>query len=124
MTFSTLALLTGLACAGLGLGFLLSPPGMLRPWGLAAEPATSLLSRRIGAIYLGLAVMLVFGHDAPPSALRTAVSACFALATALLAGLGLFELRAGTASRGILVAVGVETAMALGFGSVIVAGAP
>lgn len=122
MSFSTLALLTGLACGGLGLGFLFSPPGMLRPWGLSAAPASSLLSRRIGAVYLGLALLLVLGRGAPPSDLRTAVSACFALSTALLAALGLFELRSGNASRGILVAVGVETAMALGFTFVMLAG--
>ncbi len=124
MTFSIIALLTGIACAGLGLGFLLTPAGMLRPWGLTADPGSSLLSRRIGAVYLGLALLLVLGRAAPPSELRTAVSACFGLSTALLAGLGLFELRAGTASRGILLSVAVEIAMALSFGALVVGGSP
>ena len=62
---------------------------------------------------------MFLGKSAPPSELRFAVCAGFTLITGLLAGLGLFELKARRASAGILVSVSVETLLAAGFASVL-----
>ena len=99
MSFLILATVTASACLLLGLGFLGAGAAMLRQWGQDAPPAALLMSRRIGAVYLGLSLMLLLGRAAPPSELRTALCAGFALATALLAGLGSSELLRAARAR-------------------------
>jgi hypothetical protein len=70
------------------------------------------ICRRLGAIYLGLAIVFFFGRDAAPSDLRSALCLGVAVASALLAGLGLFERWARRVSSGILVPALVEIALA------------
>jgi hypothetical protein len=112
MSFAAMSLITALATLGLGLGFLLAPAAMLKPWGLPNPTAAAVISRRIGAVYLGLAVMLSLarGGDA-----QTAIALGVAVATGLLALTGLNELRLGNVSKGIFVAVVVETLLTAGF---------
>lgn len=103
------------AASVLGLGFLLAGPFMLKQWGLDAGPTGLVLARRIGAIYLGLAVMMIGGRSASPSTLRSAVASGAATFLALLAVLGIYEFRSKRVSTGIAVSVVVETALAVGF---------
>ena len=74
------------------------------------------MGRRIGALYLGLALMFLLGRTAAPSDLRSAVCLGMSVASALLAGLGLYERRAGRVSSGIVVPAIVEVIFAAGFG--------
>lgn len=119
MTFSLVALITALATLGLGLGFLFASPFMLKQWGLDHPPAAGLVSRRIGAVYLGISVLLFLVRSDPAASAVTAISAGVATATGLLAILGLIEMKSGRASAGILVAVAVEMLLTLGFLSVL-----
>ena len=64
------------------------------------------------AVYLGLAVMM---HLARLGDDQTAIVIGAATVTGLLAAIGVNELRLGTVSKGILVAVTVETLLAAGF---------
>jgi hypothetical protein len=112
MTFATMTLITALATLGLGLGFLFAPAVMVKPWGLDNPTAAAVMSRRIGAVYLGLAVMLYLTRDVEA---QTAISAGVAAATGLLALTGLNELRLGNVGKGILGAVVVETLLTAGF---------
>jgi hypothetical protein len=54
--------------------------------------------------------MLLLARSEPPSALRTAVCVGMFVALAVLAGLGLLELKAHGVGRGILVSAALEIA--------------
>ena len=123
MTFTLVATIAAVAATGLGLGNLFAPPFMMTQWGMfsyrtdpySLQPPTVFLSRRIGAIYLGLAVMFVVGRDAPPSRLRDAICVGFAIALALIALTGIIERAANRVSNGILVPTTFETLLAASF---------
>lgn len=115
MTFEILALIT--TCAGtlLGLGFMFAGRFMLKQWGMGATDASLVMCRRLGAVYLGLALLFFLGRSAGPSELRSAVCAGLGIAIGLLACLGLFELKSGRVSKGIFVSVVVETLLSTSF---------
>ena len=115
MTFKIMAYVTTIAGCILGLRFIFAGASVLEQWGIEATDGSLIVSRRIGALYLGLALMFFLGRTADPSELRSAVCLGIGGAIALLACLGLFELWAGRVSSGIIVPVIVETVLAAGF---------
>lgn len=82
---------------------------------MPAEPAALLVGRRLGAVYVGMAVLLLLVRSAPASDLRTGLCLGLALVMALLAATGLYEFAGQRAGRGILVSVAVEVLLAAGF---------
>lgn len=115
MSFIVVATAAAVASSVLGLGFLLAGPFMLKQWELDVGPTGLLLARRIGAIYLGLAVMMIGGRSAPPSTLRSAVAYGAGTFLALLALLGIYEYLSKRVGTGIAVSIVVETALAVCF---------
>lgn len=123
MTFTIVSTIAAVAATVLGLGNILTPKIMVTRPGLLSyridpsriEPPTVFLSRRIGAIYLGLAMMLVVGRDAPPSRLRDAVCVGFAIALTLIAITGLIERAAKRTGNGILMPTSLEIFLAVSF---------
>lgn len=115
MTFQILAYVMAVAGGLLGLRFIFAGASVLTEWGIASTDGALVICRRLGAVYLGLALMFFLGRNAPPSDLRSAVCLGLGAAVALLAGLGLFELRAGRAKAGIIRSAIVETVLAGGF---------
>jgi hypothetical protein len=115
MTFKIMAFVMTFAGCVLGLRFIFAGASILREWGIDATDGPLVMSRRIGALYLGLALMFFLGRTAPPSDLRSAVCLGIGGASALLACLGLFELWAGRVSAGIVVPAVVEAVLAAGF---------
>jgi hypothetical protein len=115
MTFKIMALVMTFAGCLLGLRFLFAAGSVLDEWGIEASAGSLVVSRRIGAIYLGLALMFFLGRAAAPSELRSAVCLVTGGAIALLACLGLFEFLAGRVSAGILRSVVGEAVLAAGF---------
>ena len=115
MTFQVMALIV--TCAGclLGARFIFAGGSVLKEWGIQETAGSLVVSRRIGAIYLGLAVMFFIGRAAAPSDLRSAVCLVTGGAIALLACLGLLEFRARRVSAGILRSVVAEAVLAAGF---------
>jgi hypothetical protein len=115
MTFKTMAFV--MTCAGclLGLRFVFAAGSVLHEWGIEATAGSLVVSRRIGAIYLGLALGFFLGRAAAPSDLRSAVCLVTGGALALLAGLGLFELLARRVGAGIFRSVVAEAVLAAGF---------
>jgi hypothetical protein len=115
MTFQIIALI--MTCGGcvLGVRFIFAGGGVLREWGLEATAGSLILFRRIGAIYLAVALMFFLGRGAAPSDLRSAVCLVTGGAIALLAGLGLFEFLARRVSVGVFRSVLGEAAIAAGF---------
>lgn len=115
MTFKIMSYVMAIGGCILGLRFLFVGASVLKEWGIAVTASPLVICRRLGVIYLGLALMFFLGRTAPPSELRSAVCLGIGAASALLAGLGLFELWAGRVNSGIVVPAIVEMALASGF---------
>jgi hypothetical protein len=115
MTFHVMALVMTVAGSLLGVRAIFAGGGLLREWGLEETSGSLILLRRIGAIYLALALMFFLGRTAGPSDTRLAVCLVSGGAIALLACLGLSELLARRASAGILRSVIAEAVLAAGF---------
>ncbi len=121
MNFNTVAIATSIAGLLLGIGWLFAGHLLLRRWGIETNPAGLLVCRRLGAVYVGIAVMLFLGRSAPPSDLRLAVCIGMLISLVLLAGLGLVEFKARRAGPAILASVVLEVILAGGFASVLLA---
>jgi len=119
MSFSIVAIATSIAGLILGIGWLFAGNLLHKRWRMASTAASLLIGRRLGAVYLGISVMLFLGRSAPPSDFRSAICAGMLMALAFLAGLGLFELKARRAGPGILVSVVLEIVLAVGFAWVL-----
>jgi hypothetical protein len=115
LTFKIMAYVMTVAGCVLGLRFIFAGASVLKEWGIEATDGPLVICRRLGALYLGLALMFFLGRTAAPSDLRSAVCLGIGGASALLACLGLFELWAGRVSSGIIVPAIVETVLAAGF---------
>lgn len=115
MTFKIMAYVMSIGGSVLGLRFLFAGASVLNEWGMAVADGPLVMGRRLGVLYLGLALMFFLGRGAPPSALRSAVCLGVGGASAALAALGLFERWAGRVQSGIVVPAIVEIVLASGF---------
>jgi len=116
MTFQIMAyIMTGAACL-LGLRFIFAAGGVLEEWGIEGTAGALIMFRRLGVIYLGLALMFFLGRNATPSDFRSAVCLVVGGAVALLACLGLSDFLAGRAKAGIFRSIAGEAALAAAFG--------
>ncbi len=111
MTFEILALVMTLACIVLGARFIFFGGGVLKEWGLEITTGALILFRRMGLMYLGLAVMFFLGRTAGPSDIRSAVCLVLGATAILLAGLGLYEFLARRARAGILRSAAAEAVL-------------
>jgi hypothetical protein len=123
VTFHTLALVTSIAALLLGAGWLAAGRFMLQRWRIEPSVGALLVGRRIGVIYLGVALLFFLVRSIESPELITIVSTFAALANALLAGLGVYEYRARRAGPAILVSVAFELALVVGFGRLLLTGA-
>ena len=123
MTFHTLALVTSIAALLLGAGWLAAGRFMLQRWRIEPSVGALLVGRRIGVIYLGVALLFFLVRSIESPELITIVSTFAALANAFLAGLGVYEYRARRAGPAILVSVAFELALVVGFGRLLLTGA-
>ena len=119
MSFHTLAILTCIAALLLATGWLFAGKLMLKRWRIEPSVGALLVGRRIGAVYLGVALLCFVVRSTNTPELITSVSLFAVLVNALLAGLGLYEYRAGRAGPAILVSVCVELLLLLGFGMLL-----
>ena len=116
MSFHALAIVTCIAAVLLGTGWLFAGRLMLKRWRIEPSVGALLVGRRIGAVYLGVALLCFLVRSTTSVELITSVSVFAVLVNALLAGLGIFEYRAQRAGPAILVSVAVELLLLLGFG--------
>ena len=119
MSFHTLSILTCIAALLLGAGWLFAGRLMLKRWRIEPTTGALLVGRRIGAVYLGVALLCFLVRSTTSAELITSVSLFAVLVNALLAGLGLYEYRARRAGPAILVSVAVELLLLLGFGTLL-----
>lgn len=116
MTFEIMAYVMAVGATILGLRFMVAGGSVLREWGLEVTDTPLIMCRRLGALYLALAVVFFLGRDTPASDLRSALCVGIGGGSALLAALGLVDLQAGRVTTGIVVPVIVEVVLAAGFG--------
>ncbi len=95
MSFYITAVATSIAALILGLGWLFAGTLLLKRWGLETNAAGLLVGRRLGVVYLAMALLLFLGRSAPPSELRSVVAIAMLVSLGLLALLGLIEFKAG-----------------------------
>jgi hypothetical protein len=115
MKFKTMAFITGIALLALGLGYFFFGAFIVGRWGVEATASVLLLARRIGCLYLGLALVFFLARKAPTSPARTALSAGAVVITLLLAGTGVCALALGHAGNGILISAAIELLLGFGF---------
>ena len=123
MSFYALAIVTCIAALLLASGWLFAGNLMLKRWRIEPSVGALLVGRRIGAVYLGVALLCFLVKSTTSPELITSVSLFAALVNALLAGLGLYEYRARRAGPAILVSVAIELLLLLGFGGLLLADA-
>lgn len=111
-----MAYVTGIAGVLLGVRFIVFGASVAKQWGIDPTSGVIVFERRLGALYLGLGILFFLGRDAAPSTLRSAVCLGVGAASAMLAGLGLFELAAKRVTSGIIVPAIIEIVLAAGFG--------
>jgi hypothetical protein len=121
MSFRVTALITAIVTSVLGVGYLAAGRILVGRWQIEPTGSVLLFGRRIGALYLGLAVMFFLARSAVASAERTALCSGAAVTCSLLAFLGLFEFSAGRAGAGILASVAVEFLLAVAYIRILVA---
>ncbi len=115
MKFKTVAVVTAVVAFILGLAYLFAGELVVGRWQIEPTDSVLLLGRRMGALYLGLSVILFLARSTPVSPARTALSAGAAVTLWLLVFLGVCELVAGHAGPGILASILVETVLALAY---------
>lgn len=115
MSFKTMAVVTAAVTLVLGVAYLVAGHLMVGRWQIEPTTGVLLLGRRMGALYIALAVMYFLARSTPASAARTALAAGAAVATGGLALLGIWERAVGHAGPFILGSVALETLLALGY---------
>jgi len=91
------------------------PNLLLSLWAVEFSEPVGFVSRRASPLFAGMGLMLLKLRNVGPCPARTAVSSGLMLTCLMLALLGIVELVIGHAGPGILLAVTVEIALALGF---------
>jgi hypothetical protein len=115
LTFEILALVMTIACIVLGARFIFFGGSVLKEWGLESTTGALILFRRMGLMYLSLALMFFLGRTAGPSEIRSAVCLVMGGTAILLAGLGLYEFLARRVSAGILRSAIAEAVLGAAF---------
>ncbi|MGF6208464.1 hypothetical protein HKK52_05045 [Pseudomonas sp. ADAK2] len=115
LSFRTLSTFTAALCFVLALVWGLMPDQLLAVWSIEYSSAAGLVARRSAVLFAALGVMFYLVRNEAPSATRSALSNGFIVGCWGLAALGFGEWLNGHAGPGILLAVGVELALGLGF---------
>jgi hypothetical protein len=115
LSFYRLSVFSSVLFAVLSIILLFAPVIMLSAWGVELTDSSGLVSRRIAALYAGIAVMYFFARNAAHSATRSALIVGTITACLILALLGVYEFIAGHASDGILISVLIEIVLVLAF---------
>lgn len=95
--------------------WLFAPQLLLSIWGIAYSHPVGFISRRGGALFLCIGIMLFLARNAEPSPSRNAITIGFNVGCLTLASLGIYELVKKRAHLGILSAIIVEVILAIAF---------
>ena len=114
MTYRHVALLGALLFAVLFLELLIDARLLIGPWGVDATPEAAFMGRRLGAAFLGFAVIFWLSRNLPASEARRAIALGISTALCVVACFGLYEFLRGFAGPGIFLAIAVEVLLAAG----------
>ncbi|MEN4947437.1 hypothetical protein [Pseudomonas proteolytica] len=115
ISFPPLATFTAVLCLALAIAWGLRPDWLLWLWDVEFSEASGLVARRNAMLFLAIGVMFYRLRHTPPSLTRSALVSGFIVGCLGLAVLGIGEWLNGHAGPGILLAVGTELALGLGF---------
>ena len=113
--FGLLCIGTTLLCVALFGVFIVSPGLYSSLYGVAGDAGGVFLGRRAAPLFLGLAIFFWALRDVRPGPLQDATAWAAAATFAGIAVTGIWAFANGTASMAILVAAGIEAAIALAF---------
>jgi hypothetical protein len=111
MYYKLVVIIIALAIIGLGFRFILSSDSVLNEWGLQSIESTQVLGRRLGAIYFGLAVLLLLSltNLSKEQSIIIGISSI----SGFLALSGILDLSAGRVNTGILRSIIAEIFLCL-----------
>ncbi|MCX2430396.1 hypothetical protein [Pedobacter sp. GR22-10] len=111
MYYKYVVIIIALAIIGLGCRFIFASDAILKEWGLESIDSTGVLARRLGAIYLGLSVLL-FLSLTEMSKERTIIIGVSAI-SGFLAISGILDLLTGRVNTGVIRSVVAELFLCL-----------
>lgn len=115
LSFYRLSVLSSILFTVLAFIMMFSPVLILSAWGVELTDSVGLVTRRIAALYAGIAMMYFFARNAAHSTTRTALIIGTITACLILAALGIYEFAAGHASSGIIGSIIIECVLVLAF---------
>jgi hypothetical protein len=115
LEFRGIAILTALIFFALAFFWMFAPNLLLADWGLEFSTSIDVICRRMAALFVSLAVIFFSARNAEPSVVRSALIKGAVVLFALLAALGLFELKRGNVTYAILSGVFIEIMLLLAF---------
>lgn len=121
MNFEVLAKLTAIAAFLLAMGWLFAGSLMIKRWGQEPSKIALVIGRRIGGIYLGIAVLFFLSRSTDSAELMDVLSITGLFINALLASLGIFEFIRHRVGVAIFISVAVEVFLLFGFARLVLA---
>jgi len=106
MYYKNVVIIIALAVIGLGCRFIFANDAILKEWGLESIDSTGVLARRLGAIYLGLSVLL-FLSLTDMSKEQTIIIGVSAI-SGFLAISGILDVSAGRVTSGVIRSIVAE----------------
>lgn len=114
MTTKLMVLIACILTLLLGLLFVFNSKKMLSDWGLKDTHEAKVMSRRLGAIFIGFSQLLYWISTIMPTNSKEIVFGAVSLLVVAITH-GLVELKRGNVSKGFLISISVDTVLAIGF---------
>lgn len=113
MRFRTVTLLTTVFFGGLAVGLITSPEYFAGTFGLIESDGATVMARRAGVLFIGLAGLIYASRGLPPGKARRKASIAMTVMFLSLILLGLYDLIRGAVGWGIFAAITPEIVFTL-----------
>lgn len=116
MSFQLLVLITAVAALLLGVGWVIAGTLMLKRWAREPNEVALVVGRRLGIVYLSIALFCVIVRDTQSSELIRVFSMFGMIVNAGLAAIGSYELLNRRVGKAMLISIAVEILLVVGYG--------